>query len=162
MIIKSRVNTFGFWVSTISTIGGLCVICFINNFDFPTSGKTVLLAMSLLIVILYGKILWNANKLIVDTELKTIKFKNRFTQISSSFLFDSFDGYFIYNEPSKTGQIKNLFLIKNKKIIKKISSFIYSNHSEIEKSLFPIKPLGVIEFSYWKSFKIFLRLQIIK
>ena len=109
----------------------------------------------------FGKILWDANILFIDTYLKTIRFKNRFTQISKSYAFDYFDGYIFTYEPMKFKYPKNIYLVKNGIFDKKISSFIYSNFSEIEEGLVPLKNRGEIKYSHWNSFKIFIGQRIL-
>lgn len=56
---------------------------------------------------------------------------------------------------------KNIYLVKNGIFVKKISSFIYSNFSEIEEGLVSLKNRGEIKYSYWNSFKIFIGQRIL-
>jgi len=163
MIIKSGVKTFGFWLSVVSVIGGV-IVCFyipFNHNQTPIQGKIFLYFVLLLLIGIYGKLLWDCNKLLINTDSKTITFKNRLTNKEITFPFGYFDGYIVSYQPTKIGSAKNIYLIKNKIFIKRICSFTYSNMSELENSLIPIKNLGSFQFSYWKSIKILFKKSVI-
>jgi hypothetical protein len=162
MTIKSNIRTFGFWYSILGGVFGIGMFisfCFYIQMDFlPKLFSFVVIAILLITV---GKILWDGNIINIDTDLKTITFKNRFTLISKRYNITYFDGYVFTYEPMKFKYPKNIYLVKNGVFLKKISSFIYSNHSEIEKGLFPLKNLGEVKYTHWNSFKIFIGRPII-
>jgi len=156
MIIKSKIKTFGFGFSILAMIAGVIVFFCFPYFDngTPIRGIIFLYFVLVLLIGIYGKLLWDSNKLVIDTEAKTITFKNRFTQKIVSLPFEYFDGYISSNQPIKFDYVRNIYLIKDKIFIKRMCSFCYSNIEELEKSLSPIENLGYFDFSYWKSIKI--------
>ena len=162
MTIKSNVNKFGFWFSAVGTISGLILLFFYFPAELPTLGFVFYYLVLIILLITYGKILWDANKLIIDTLNESIKFKNRISQISKTYPFSYFDGFIVTFEPMKFENVRNIYLVKNGVFIKKISAFIYLNHTEIEQSLSPIKYLGEIKYSHLNSLKIALGLPILK
>lgn len=80
MIIKSEVKTVGFWFSIPPLIFGVCMLVYLfttEEMDLPP--KLVGFFVMVVLLASFGKILWDANVLFIDTYLKTIRFKNRFT-----------------------------------------------------------------------------------
>ncbi len=164
MIIKGQFKTFGFWFSLSAVTGGLSVILYwlIVGFDgTPIAGKLFLGFVLFLLLCIYGKLLLETNIIKIDTTNKTVTFKNLLTQKSSTHNFCDFDGKLVWYEPIRGGQVRNFYFIKNKKAVKKISGFIFSNQKELEKALSEIKDLGTTNYSYLKSWKVFLKLRII-
>ena len=79
----------------------------------------------------------------IDNDAKTILFNRIITQQKELFSFAYFDSYFDTIAPSpKGGTYKVIYLIKGKKVEKRISGYLYSNIDEIQQSLFSIKYLG--------------------
>lgn len=164
MTVKGRFKTFGFWLSIASVIGGLIALCywlFIGLGDTPIAGQFFFGLVFFLLLSVYGKLLFDANLITVDTTNKTVAFKNVLTRQTSTYYFSDFDGKLVWYEPIKGGHVRNFYLIQNKKAIKKISGFIYSNQKELEDALADIKDLGTTNYSYWKSWKVFLGFAII-
>ena len=120
MILKSKVDTFGFSYSLEAVIFSICVIayfCLASVMDFAPR------VFSLFVIVIclasFGKFLWDGNIIIIDTDLKTIIFKNRLTRIAKNYNLDYFDGYVFTYEPMKFTNHKNLYLIKNRIFVKK-------------------------------------------
>ena len=164
MIIKGQFKTFGFWLALVSVIGGLSILIYWLAYgvgDIPLAGKIVFFCVCILLITIYGKLLYDANQITIDTEAKTISFVNLFTRHHSQYIFSDFDGKLVWFEPMKGFYPKNYYLIKNKKAVKKISSFIYSNQEELEEALKDIHDFGVTNYSYLKSWKVFFGFPII-
>ena len=109
--------------------------------------------------------IWRDAKLItIDTDLKTISFRNRFSGITHQYNFDYFQGYVACYQSSKMGRKRALYLINDRKYIRKISAFYYSNLGDLENSLRPMKYYGQQDFSILKSLRILLgmRIQIVE
>ena len=173
MVIKSRVLSFGFGLSIFALLSaGIAILVIlidlgfglnISGFiDMPLFGKIFFLFVMLLAIGIFVKLLWDSNILIIDSELRTIKFTNRITWISSTYDFTYFDCSIIVFEPIRGGFARNCYLIKNRKVIKRIYSLIYSNQMELEKGLQEIKSLGEIKYSYINSAKILFGLPILE
>lgn len=173
MITKSKVLSFGFVLSLIALLGALTAITtaiielesnlnFIGFVDMPVLGRIFFVFVMLIAISIYGKLLWDSNILLIDTKLKTIKFTNRLTLISSIYYFSYFDNSMIVFEPIKGGYARNYYLIKNRKVIKRITGFIYSNQNELEDALQEIKSLGEVKYSYLNSTKNLFRLPILE
>ena len=164
MIIKAQFKTFGFCISIISVIGGAItlVYCFIYGLGkTPVAAQIALYGILVLLISIYGKILYDANLITIDTAEQTIKFINLFTRHHLFYKFSDLDGKLVWYEPVKGGYAKNLYFIQNKKAVKKISGFIYSNQKELEEALADIKDLGNIKYSFLKSWKVFFGYPII-
>lgn len=164
MYIKGQFKTFGCWFSLVACITGLCVLIYALSFGVDITHVAGILffyfVLSILLTI-YGKILYDANLISIDIENKKIEFTNTFTRLKSVYDFMDLDGKLVWYEPIRGGHIRNFYLIKNKKAIKKISGFIYSNQRELEEALSEIKDLGTTNYSYLKSWKVFFGFPII-
>ena len=164
MIINGQFKTFGFWFSTTSFLGGLCFLfySFVIGLDnIPIIGQLFFYTVLGVLLATFGKFLYDANQIKIDIQNKTIDFVNVFTRQHLVYNFDEFDGKLVWYEPIKGGHIRNFYFIKDKKAIKKISSFIYSNQKELEEALSNIKDLGNTKYSYLKSWKVFFGFPII-
>ena len=161
MIIKSKNKTFGFWLTCFGFIAGLCMFISFYFNDMALLPKLFSYLVLFTLLGTTGIILWDSNIIIIDTDLKTINFKNIFTRISKKYSLEYFDSFIYIYEPMKFRYQKNIYLIKNGIFIKKISSFIYSNHLEIEQALAPVNNLGEVKYSHWNSFKILIRRPIL-
>jgi hypothetical protein len=165
MIIKGRFKTFGFWLSWVSVIGGVSVFIYCLAFgvgNTPLAGQIFLYGVLIILFVVYGKLLYDANLITVDTASKTINFVNLFTRHRSFYSFSDFDGKIVWYEPIKGGYVKNFYFIQNKKAVKKISGFIYSNQKDLEQALTDIKDLGTTNYTYLKSWKVFFGFPIIE
>jgi hypothetical protein len=164
MNIKGQFKTFGFWFSLISVICGLCVLIYCFAFgvgNTPIAGQIFLYSVLGILLAVYGKLLYDANFVTIDTQNNTIDFVNIFTRHHVVYNFKDFDGKLVWHEPIKGGRVRNFYLIKNKKAVKKFSSFIYSNQKELEEALCDIKDLGTTNYTYMKSWKVFFGYPII-
>jgi hypothetical protein len=110
----------------------------------------------------FRHLLYDSNLIQIDTTKQTITFKNQLTRKRSSFQFSDFDGKLLCFEPIKGGYVRNLYLVINKRAVRKFTDFIYSNQSEIESALSSIKDLGTFNYSYLKTWRISLGLPILK
>jgi hypothetical protein len=156
MILKSKNKTLGFWYALLGFTFGLCMLVGFSFTNMALPPRLFLFLVMFTLLGTTGKILWDCNIIVIDTDLHIITFKNIFTRISKKYSLDYFDSYIYTYEPMKFKNPKNIYLVKNGIFIKKISSFVYSNHSEIVKALAPIKSLGEVKYSHCNSFKIFI------
>jgi len=164
MVIKGKFRTFGYWLTVISLIGGISAIIYFLFFGFHNTTLAGLILFLVALIILlggFGRLFFDSNFLVIDTENETITFTNQLTRKRSTFRFDYFDGKLISLEPIKGGNARNLYLVKDKKAVKKITDFMYSNHRQIEDALQPIKDLGTFKYSYIKTWKISLGFPIL-
>jgi hypothetical protein len=164
MLIEGKFKTFGFWLANIATFGGLILLfyfLFNENTTTPVARQIFLYLVIVLCISIYGKLLFDANFILIDTDTKIITFKNRFTRRKTTYKWSDFDGRLVIDEPVKGGWVRNYYLVKDKRALKKITAFMYSNQSEIEEALKEIKDLGTFKYSYLRSWKISLRLPIL-
>lgn len=164
MEIKGKFKTFGYWLSVLSVIGGISALIyfFVLGADTtPLAGKIALLVALTVLLGSYGRLLFDSNLLVIDTDNQTIAFTNQITRKRDIYGFDYFDGRIVCLEPIKGGYARNLYLVKEKRAVKKIADFMYSNHSEIEEALKPIQDLGTFNYSYTKTWRVSLGLPIL-
>jgi len=164
MVIRGKFKTFGYWLTIFTLIGGISALiyCLVWGFDdTPLAGIIFFLFVLTILLGGFGRLLFDSNFLVIDTEKKSITFTNQLTRKRSSFQFDYFDGKLICLEPIKGGYARNLYLVKDKKAVKKISGLMYSNQKQIEDALQPVKDLGTFKYSYVKTWKISLGLPIL-
>jgi hypothetical protein len=164
MVIKGKFKTFGYWLTILALLGGIYALVYFLLFGFdntPLAGIIFFLVVLAILLGGFGRLLFDSNFLVIDTENQSITFTNQLTRKRSSFSFDYFDGKLICLEPIKGGYARNLYLVKDKIAVKKITDFMYSNHKQIEDALQPIKDLGTFKYSYIKTWKISLGLPIL-
>ncbi len=164
MQIRGQFRTFGFWLSVISVVGGIILFYYLVRTEFYNMAIPGVLFILLALIILFGtfgRLLYDANLVLIDTDNQTITFTNQLTRKKATYKFSDFDGRLICFEPIKGGYARNLYLIRDKKAVKKITDFMYSNHRELEESLHQIADLGTIKYSYMKSWKISLGIPIL-
>lgn len=164
MVIKGKFRTFGYWLTVLALLGGVSAFFYILVFGFDNTPLAGIIFFFVVLTILLGgfrRLLFDSNFLVIDTENESITFTNQLTRKRSYFHFDYFDGKLICLEPMKGGYARNLYLVKDKKAVKKITDFMYSNHEQIENALQPIKDLGTFKYSYVKTWKISLGLPIL-
>jgi len=166
-MMQSRHNTFGFWLFTIGAIFFfLLVVSTISQYYFDTIiikielrdtkdlfWQITLALVGLLIMI---SILWcNVKIIIIENYNKTISIKNLFIRTTKVYNFQELDGYIdtIVRHGRGFTSYKSLALIKDKKIIRKIDSFYYSNVHEMQTELKELKYLGFVKLDLIKSIK---------
>ncbi|NNV56087.1 hypothetical protein [Limnovirga soli] len=164
MIIRGQFKTFGFRFSLIAVIGGLISLIYFILFgvgNTPIAAQFFLYFVLILLLSIYGKLLYDANLISINTKDKTVTFVNIFTRNSSKYNYSDFDGKLVWYEPIRGGYVRNFYFIQNKKAVKKISGFIYSNQNDLEEELIDIKDFGTTKYSYLKSWKVFFSIPII-
>src|SRR4051812_38731970 len=68
----------------------------------------------------------------INPSTKSILFKNIFTRKTFDYSCDDFDGYMDIYAQTKNGSYKVLYLIKNRRAIKIITGYYYSNMDEMQ------------------------------
>ena len=97
----------------------------------------------------------------IDSENKTIQFKNAITRYTKQYDFDYFDGY-LYSFTKMSGfHNKVLFLVKNKKSWKRINEYYYSNVDEMQIALSSMNYFGFQENIFRLNRRIILNKEII-
>ena|ERR1043165_1917733 len=174
-MIQSRHNTFGLWFLAIVGLFFLIIVIscltqyyfniIIIKIDIKNSKDLfwqILLAFTgLLIIICF---LWtNAKIITIDHYNKRIAFKNLFIRTTKIYSFDELDGYIdtIVRHYRSFTPYKTLALIKDKRVVRKIDSFYYSNVHEMQNGLKELKYLGFIKFNFIKSIKAMFNYQIL-
>ncbi|MEO7210671.1 MAG: hypothetical protein ABIY35_06990, partial [Chitinophagaceae bacterium] len=95
MIIKGKFRSFGFWFSLGSVLFGLCIFIYFTIHGLgntPLSGQIFFYGVLIILLLLYGKFLYDANLITIDTVSKTITFVNKFNRHRSLYNFSDFDG----------------------------------------------------------------------
>ena len=163
MIIKGKFRTFGFWLSVFAIVFGILILIHIHRDSNNISWKGLLFFHLILLISLgaFGRLLYDAHFIEIDSINKMVHFKNRFTFKRTTYHFSDFDGKLICYEPIKWGYVRNLYFIKDKIAVKKLTTFMYSNQAALEESLKEIKDFGTFEYSYIKTWKISLGLPIL-
>jgi hypothetical protein len=160
---KSQFKSFGFWLMTLMVLMGL--LFFLSAFlpSRTEQQKPVCIVTGLVLMLLFGSQLWRDAKIIlIDTFGRTISFKNLFTRQQTISSFDQFDGFIDTFQSSRGGTYRVIYLVKDRKFIRKISSFYYSNLDELQNSFVDIKYLGRQNFNIIKSFKILFNMPVLK
>jgi hypothetical protein len=107
--------------------------------------------------------LWRrASIIFIDTLSKTISFKRLFTMQQTIKSFDDFDGFIDTYQYARGGSYRVIYLVRQKRFVKQISSFYYSNLDELQEALTPMKYLGEQNFNLIKSVKILFKLPVLK
>lgn len=108
-----------------------------------------------LLIMLFG-ILYSSIKFFfiisIDTDEKTILFKNIITQKAKLYSFSDLDGYLDTYAVTKNGDFKVIYFVKNKKAEKIINGYYYSNMDEMQSALVSLNYLG-----FQKNFKTYSR-----
>jgi hypothetical protein len=81
----------------------------------------------------------------INPEARTISFRNIITFQEKTYDFNEFDCFLDTFANSKSGQYKNIYLIKDRKAAKIISGLYFENIDELQAALSPIKYLGFQE-----------------
>jgi hypothetical protein len=99
--------------------------------------------------------LWReANIISIDPLGKIISFKNIFTRRTESFSFSELSGYIDTIQRTRRSNFKVLYIVQNKKYIKKISSAMYKNFDELLNSLNSLNSLGFRKLGLKERFQI--------
>lgn len=163
MKINSHKKLFGFWLSVIAISGGLFDLLFFRSISIPATLLIIFINVFLVLIIgLAFKNLWEGNKIEINTHIKQIFFQNIITQKHRFFPFDYFDGYITIQGRIAGKSIKYLYLVKDRKAIRKICSFAYSNFDELRMNLNEIKYLGELKYSGNRTIRVLLNLPILK
>jgi len=168
-MIKSKFTTYQFigqFVLTAFLI--VCVLVFYGNLcaDKPVPlfsgfGLFVIFVTMVLPVYILAQMKLNYKITTIDTDLKTISFKMFLLPITRTYPLDRFDGYINTVVKDKYGEYKCFYLVKDGKLMYKMSDRFYSNIDEIYEGLSSLKDLGFIKLSTSLSIKIAFRKQIL-
>ena len=149
----------------ISTLSQYIFSYKIGNLDFGTFSfsKACLTIIPLLILSMIPilTLILNTVSVTIDSFSKTIQFKNLYTRKSYCYNFSDLDGYvdtYYYLNGPKVYKI--IYLIKQGKRIRKISSTFYTNYDELLQEIGNINYLGYREFKQIDNIKILLGLEV--
>ncbi|HWW41414.1 hypothetical protein [Pedobacter sp.] len=162
-MVKSQFKSFGFWFMIAVVLFGAILFfsAFLNT--RTEQQKQVCLISGPIFSILFGWQLWrDASVILIDKLNKTISFTNLFTRRQSIISFDDLDGFIDVYQAVQAGRIRVIYLVRDKKFVKKLSSYYYSNLDELQEALTPIKYLGLQNFNIIKSVKILFNLRVLK
>jgi hypothetical protein len=130
--------------------------------DFNIRQIVLVIAFGLLFSLLsFCQLLRDCKLIIVDTTEKSITFTNFLTRKKATYNFNDLDGFVDLYQPAKGGSYKVLYLVQNEKFVEKISTFIYSNFTEIENNIKELEYLGQRDYSYLKSIKIMFNYKVL-
>ncbi len=161
-MIRSRINTYGFWVGPVMLliISGFSILVLY----FGEDRKDIIPVLSLwifFIVLLAAPLLYSI-LITIDPSEKTINITRFFTRQKIIYKFSDFDGYVtMMVTPARGRPYEVLYLVKNEKFILKISSIVYSNFNDLKNELKGLKYLGNLKFSYGTMLKIFLKQNVL-
>jgi len=168
-MIKSKYDTYQFIGQFVMT--GLLVVCgflfyvgYFGKKPYPLFSGTGIFLFSFTIVLpvyIIAQMKLNYKTIIIDTELKTISFRMFILPITQTYYLDYFDGYVNTIVKDKYGDYKCFYLVKNGKLMYKMSGRFYSNIDELHQGLFPLKDLGFIKYSVPLSIKIAFRKKVL-
>jgi len=112
-------------------------------------------------IIIAKVLLTNAMKIAIDKNEKKIIFTHIWFNFAKTYSLKDFDSYVETEEWSKQGTFKAIYLIANKKLIRKIRGFYYSNMDELKDALFDLSNLGFRKITSLKALKIYVTGRII-
>jgi hypothetical protein len=160
-MINSKTKTFGFFFSFAFSLA-IISFMFIPIPRTPIGTRIIFDSLLLIPLSIVGSKLWrDAKKIQIDTRLMTIQFEHLFTNKKKEYNLNNLDGYYEVFQPAKGGSYRVLYLSKDGIFVEAISSFIYSNMTELEEGLKPVKFLGRKEFDYIDSIKILFKQKIL-
>ena len=161
-MIKSRFDTYQFIGQFV--MSGLVILCgFLFYAGFygkkPTpffSGLGFLIVFITIVLPLFiiAQMKLNYKVTTIDTDLRTISFKMFILPITRTYNLDYFDGYINTIVKDKYGDYKCFYLVKDGKLMYKMSGRYYSNIDELQEGLSSLKDLGFIKSSVSLSIKI--------
>ena len=95
-----------------------------------------------------------AKVITIDNQNNSISFMNLLTRKKETFSFDEVDGYYEAIKKTQYGEhYKVLLVMKDNKVLGKISQYYYCNFSGLCDSIKTIKFLGEIKYSPKENFK---------
>jgi len=151
MIAKSKFKTFFFWFSNICFVGGIFVLAYVAFEGFanePLAGQIAITGAVMILLLIYGKMLWDAKSVTIDLDKQTILFTNRYTRKKIVYPVNYFDAYITTYQRTKVGDFRVVYLIKDNELLYKISRAVYSNQDELLASLPSLPDMGLIELSF--------------
>jgi hypothetical protein len=174
-MIRSRHRTFGFWLFFLAT--GLFGCLLLSALSQYYLGKTIIkmqirsefeffiqAGLGLAGVILFlGILLQNVNNITIDVCSHRIRFQNILTGRVRKYKFTDFDGYIdTFIEHDQMGiKYETIRFIKNKRVVRRIDSYFYSNYDELRAALIDCTYLGEFRFGLWKRLKMILHLPVL-
>lgn len=157
--------TFSFIILYLGFLTYYVIFYVANPADGGNNRKEIITTILSCISVLYFFI-WLKNVariVIINTVKNTIVFRNFFTKKIKTYSFTDFNGYFetlVIN--SKTHEeFKAFYLVKDKKVSKKIIGSYYSNIDEIQAGLRPLAYFGFKKFGIVEKLKILFKQLII-
>ncbi len=144
-MIKSKTNTFGFWITPITMTFFLTFFIFIFfKYALSERDKVFIAGFSVFFLTLSVLQLWVTFKLVtIDTLQKTITFVQGLTGRKTVYNFNDLDGYIsLLKNPARGKPFSVIYLIKEGKRVQEISGYIYSNVDELEEGLSTLKNLN--------------------
>jgi hypothetical protein len=168
-MIKSRHNTFGFWLlAGMMLFLTFLAICAVTKFYFHFTiiridvhsqrSFNAQIIVDVIGCLIFGSMLSSRASFIEihsDGILKTISFKNLFTRRTKVYSFQDFDGYITTKLWHKQwNENKTICLIKNGRVARKIDNFFYSNVDELQDGLKDMQYLGFKDMGFVNSWKV--------
>lgn len=161
-----------FWIAlNIIILFFCCLAYYVFNYFTTSSNEASYRKAIITIVLGYSSLLFLsvwlktvATIITIDTNQYTISFTNFFTKRTKIYSFNDFDGYVqTVDVNSKTEvEYKALYLIKDKKVNKKILGSYYSTLEELQESLKSLAYFGFERFGIVKTLKILFKQPILE
>ncbi len=160
-MIKGKINTFGFWLYPIMIVFYFGLFIFMLLINESQKDFIISSIFCFFWIAISFPIFWKNKLITIDTSNSKIIFTQVITRQNEIYNFNEIEGYVdVIKKPSRGKSFRVLYLMQNKKIIKKISAFTFSNLDELESGLKPIKYFGRINDSYSLRFKTLFRKDI--
>ena len=172
-MIKSRHNTFGCWLVFLVSIfffsflvlGTLAHYSFINlTFFIKLDDKSfyvMVIVFCFFLIIFLLIISAHVKNVAIDISSKKISFQNIISRRTKTYSFADFDGFVDTFLNHQAAQYKTIGFVKDKKVVRYLDSFWFSNYSDLREALSSSKYLGTYNFGTWKRIKLLLRMQIL-
>ena len=163
-MIKSKFDTYQFIGQFVMT--GLLILCgflfyagFYGKKPTPLFSGLGMLMFFIRVVLpffIIAQMKLNYKVTTIDTDLRTISFKMFILPITRTYNLDYFDGYINTIVKDKYGDYTCFYLVKDGKMMYKMSGRFYSNIDELHEGLSSLRNLGFIKSSVSLSIKIAL------
>lgn len=168
-MIRSKFTTYQFIGQFVLTaILIVCVLAFYGNLHaarpvplFSRSGLPIIFCTIVLPVYIIAQMKLNYKITIIDTDLKTISFKMFLLPITRTYPFGYFEGYIHTVVKDKYGEYKCFYLVKEGKLMYKMSGRFYSNIDQLHEGLSSLKDRGFLKLSASLSIKIAFKKRIL-
>ena len=168
-MIKSKLTTYQWFGQRflIIMLVGLPMIFFLVIYFIPiiyhdVPGLIFLALFNILLpVYIFFQLKINAKTTSIDSESKTIYFKDFLTGKVKSYPFTYFDGFIDTIVTDQYDSYKCFYLVKEKKLYYKISGRFYRNIDELEKGIKSLKHIQSIKMTTKLSLLIALEKQIL-